>query len=126
MADGREPLHLRREREPVTETAARLRRLGPPHARARAPAVVLGGAGAAFAAGALGLALAPRLAGVALGWALIAASAVAAAWAVRRARREAAAAALGRLVETAAATRAGSIVGIVGAPPAARAGTSAA
>jgi hypothetical protein len=108
----------------VTETAARLRRLGRPHARARALAVVLGGAGGAFAAGALGLALAPRLAGVALAWVLVAASAVAAVWAARRARREAAAAALGRLVETAAATRAGSVVGVVGAAPAARAGTS--
>ena len=108
----------------MTETAARLRRLGRPHARARALAVVLGGAGGAFAAGALGVALAPRLAGVALAWALIAASAGAAVWAVRRARREAAAAALGRLVEAVTATRAGSVVGVVSPPLPAAAGTS--
>src|SRR5882672_9389680 len=97
----------------MTETALRLRRLGRPHARARALAVLLGSAGAAFAAAALGLALAPRLPGVALAWVCIAASVVAAAWAVRRARRESAAAAVGRLVERAAKTRAGSIVGVV-------------
>ncbi|HEV8264027.1 MAG TPA: hypothetical protein VGQ06_03685 [Gemmatimonadales bacterium] len=97
----------------MTETAVRLRRLGLPHARARALAVVLGSAGAVLAAAALGLALAPRLAGVTFAWALIAASAAGAAWAVRRSRREAAAAALGRLVERAAGTRAGSVVGVV-------------
>src|SRR5258706_428788 len=37
----------------MTETARRLRRLGAPHARARAFAVVLGGLGAALAAAAL-------------------------------------------------------------------------
>src|SRR5258706_135774 len=41
----------------MTETARRLRRLGAPHARARAFAVVLGGLGAALAAAALGAAL---------------------------------------------------------------------
>jgi hypothetical protein len=107
----------------VTETAQRLRRLGQPHARARALAVVLGSAGAVFAAAALGLALAPRLTGVALGWACIAASGLAAVWAVRRALREAAAAPVGRLVEAAAQTRAGSIVGVV-SPAAAARGTS--
>jgi hypothetical protein len=107
----------------VTETALRLRRLGRPHARARALAVVLGSAGMAFAAAALGLALAPRLPGVALAWACIVASALAAAWAVRRARREAAAAAVGRLVEATARTRAGSVVGVV-SPAALASGTS--
>src|SRR6267378_3857928 len=108
----------------MTETALRLRRLGQPHARARALAVLLGSAGAAFAAAALGLALAPRLPGVALAWGCIAASALAAAWAVRRARHEAAAATVGRLVERAAQTRAGSIVGVVSPPPAQARGTS--
>ena len=97
----------------MTETALQLRRLGQPHARARALAVLLGSAGAALAAAALGLALAPRLPGVVLAWVCIAASVAAAGWAVRRARREAAAAAVGRLVEAAAQTRAGSVVGVV-------------
>jgi len=107
----------------VTETARRLRRLAQPHARARALAVLLAAAGAVLAAAALGLALAPRLSGVALGWACVAASALAAVWAVRRALREAAAAAVGRLVEASARTRAGSIVGVV-SPAAAASGTS--
>src|SRR5882672_4200078 len=101
----------------MTETALQLRRLGLPHARARALAVLLGSAGAALAAAALGLALAPRLPGVALAWVCIAASVAAAAWAVRRARREAAAGAIGRLVEAAAQTRAGSVVGVVSSAP---------
>jgi hypothetical protein len=97
----------------MTETARRLRRLGSPHARARAFAVILGGLGAALAAAALGLALSPAVPGVTLAWVLIAASAVGAAWAVRRARHESAAPTLGRLIETAAGGRAGSIVGVV-------------
>ena len=108
----------------MTETARRLRRLAQPHARARALAVLLAGAGAVFAAAALGLTLAPRLPGVALGWACVAASALAAVWAVRRALREAAAAAVGRLVEASARTRAGSIVGVVSPAAPARGGTS--
>ena len=98
----------------MTETARRLRRLGAPHARARAFAVLLGGVGAALAAAALGLALSPALSGVTLAWALIVASAGAATWAVLRTRHEADAPALGRLVESAAGGRAGSIVGVVG------------
>jgi len=73
----------------MTETARRLRRLGAPHARARALAVLLGGLGAALAAAALGLALSPAVSGVTLAWALIVASAGAAAWAVLRTRHEA-------------------------------------
>src|SRR6266542_681023 len=72
----------------MTETARRLRRLGAPHARARAFAMVLGGFGAALAAAALGLALAPAVPGIALAWALILVSAAAATWAVRRTRRQ--------------------------------------
>ncbi|MEX2155935.1 MAG: hypothetical protein WD773_03740 [Gemmatimonadales bacterium] len=97
----------------MTETAIRLQRLGVPHARARALAVVLGGVGAALAAAALGLVLAPAVSGVTLAWVLIAASAATAVWAVVRARREAAATTLGRLIETAAGGRAGSVVGVV-------------
>ena len=97
----------------MTETARRLHRLGAPHARARAFSVVLGGLGAALAAAALGLALAPAVPGVTLGWTLVVASAVAATWAVLRTRREAAAPTLGRLIESAAGGRAGSIVGVV-------------
>ncbi len=97
----------------MTETARRLRRLGAPHARARALAVVLGGLGAALAAAALGLALAPAVSGVALAWALVVATAGAATWAVLRTRHEAAAPTLGRLIESAAGGRAGSIVGVV-------------
>jgi len=110
----------------MTETARRLRRLGAPHARARALAVVLGGLGAALAAAALGLALSPAVSGVALAWALIVASAGAAAWVVLRTRREAGAPALGRMIESAAGGRAGSIVGVVSPTAGKGAGSSAA
>ena len=110
----------------MTETARRLRRLGAPHARARALAVVLGGVGAALAAAALGLALAPAVPGIALAWALILVSAAAASWAALRTRREAAAPALGRLIESAAGGRAGSIVGVVSPTAGKGSGSSAA
>src|SRR5258706_11510588 len=97
----------------MTETARRLRRLGAPHARARAFAVVLGGLGAALAAAALGVALSPAFSGVALAWTLVVASAGVATWAVRRARHEAAVPKLGRLIESAAGGRAGSVVRVV-------------
>ena len=95
----------------MTETACRLRRLGAPHARARAFAVVLGGLGAALAAAALGVALSPAFSGVALAWTLVVASAAGATWAVRRTRHEAAAPKLGRLIESAAGGRAGTVPG---------------
>jgi hypothetical protein len=110
----------------MTETARRLHRLGAPHARARALAVVLGGLGAGLAAAALGLALSPALSGVTLAWALILASGAAATWAVLRTRREADAPALGRLIESAAGGRAGSIVGVVSPTAGPSAGSSAA
>ena len=110
----------------MTETARRLRRLGAPHAHARAVAVVLGGLGAALAAAALGLALSPAVSGVTLAWVLIVASAAAATWAVRRARRAAAAPVLGRLIENAAGGRAGSIVGVVSPTAGEGSGSSAA
>ncbi|HEY3221228.1 MAG TPA: hypothetical protein VGJ80_10900 [Gemmatimonadales bacterium] len=110
----------------MTETARRLRRLGAPHARARAFAVVLGGLGAALAAAALGLALSPAVSGVTLAWVLIVVSAAAATWAVLRTRHEAAAHALGRLIESAAGGRAGSIVGVVSPTAGQGSGSSAA
>jgi len=97
----------------MTETARRLHRLGAPHVRARALAVVLAGLGVALAAAALGLVLAPAVPGVTLSWVLIALSVAAAVWAVMRVRREAAAAPIGRLVESATGGRAGSVVGVV-------------
>src|SRR3989442_11718738 len=110
----------------MTETARQLRRLGAPHARARALAVVLGGLGAALAAAALGLALSPAVSGVALAWALIVASAGAAMWVVLLTRREADAPALGRMIESAAGGRAGSIVGVVSPTAGRGVGSSAA
>src|SRR5260370_1818452 len=95
----------------MTETARRLRRLGAPHARARAFAVVLGGLGAALAAAALGVALSPAVSGVGLAWALVVASAGVATWAVRQTRHEAAAPKLGRLIARAAGGRAGRLIG---------------
>ncbi len=108
----------------MTETARRLRRLGLPHARARAFAVVLGGLGAVLAAAALGLVLAPAVPGVTLAWVLIALSAAAAVWAGVRARREATDAPVARLVEAASGGRAGSIVGVVSPTVGAGGGTS--
>src|SRR5437867_4902481 len=110
----------------MTETARRLRRLGTPHARARALAVVLGGLGAALAAAALGIALSPAVSGVTLAWLLIAASAAGAIWALRRTRREPTAPVLGRLIEDAAGGRAGSIVGVISPTAGQGSGSSAA
>ena len=106
----------------MTDTALRLRRLGGPHARARAGAVLLTSAGVALAIAAAGLALAPRVTAVVVAWLLIAASAGAALWLARRAGNPATPAAVGRLVETAAGTRAGSVVGVLA--PAASVGAS--
>src|SRR5213083_177211 len=106
----------------MTETGRRLRRLGAPHVRARALAVVLGGLGAALAAAALGLALAPAVSGVTLAWALVVASAAGAIWALRWTRRAAAAPVLARLIERGG--RGGSIVGVVSPTAAKGAGSS--
>ncbi len=108
----------------MTDTAARVRRLGLPHARARAGAVLLASAGVAFGSAAAGLALAPRVAAVLGAWLFIAAAAGVAAWLVRRARRRAAPPVVGRLVEAMAGIRAGSVVGLL-APPTRTAGASA-
>jgi len=107
----------------VTDTAVRLRRLGVPHARARAGAVLLTSAGVAFAIAGAGLTLAPRVGAVVVAWLLIAGILGAAVWLMRRAGRPAAPAAVGRLVEMTAGTRAGSVVGVLA--PAASAGASA-
>ena len=107
----------------MTDTAARLRRLGLPHARARAGAVLLTSAGVACGIAAAGVALAPRVAAVLGAWVLIVAVGGAALWVARHAGRRAAPAAVGALVEAAAGTRAGSVVGLL-APPA-TAGASA-
>ncbi len=106
----------------MTDTALRLRRLGLPHARARAGAVVLTSAGVAFAIAGAGLELAPRVAAVVGAWLSIAAVTAAAAWLARRAGRRAAPAVVGRLIEAAAGTRRGSVVGLLA--PAAGAGAS--
>src|SRR5438876_10812583 len=106
----------------MTETGRRLRRLGAPHVRARALAVVLGGLGAALAAAALGLALAPAVSGVTLAWALVVVSAAGAIWALRWTRRAAAAPVLARLIERGG--RGGSIVGVVSPTAAKGAGSS--
>src|SRR6266568_1455821 len=107
----------------MTETARRLRRLGAPHARARAFAMMLGGLGAALAAAALGLALSPAVSGVTVAWMLIATSGVGAIWGLGRGRGAAGGPVWGRLIESAAGGggageggggRAGSIVGVVG------------
>ena len=101
----------------MTGTAARLRRLGRPHARARAGAVLLAGAGLGFAIAALGLRLAPHVAGVVGAWLAIAAVLVVAVGFARRVRLDAAPQALGRLVETTVGTRAGSVVGLLAPTP---------
>jgi len=108
----------------VTDTALRLRRLGSPHARARAGAVLLTSAGVVLALAGAGLALAPRVAPVLLAWLLIVGVVGVALWVARRARRIVGPPVVGRLVEAAAGTRAGSVVGLLAPPPAATTGAS--
>ena len=107
----------------MTATAVQLRRLGSPHARARAGAVLLTSAGVASAIAAAGLALAPRVGAVVGAWLLIALVAVAGVWMADRARRGAAPGVVGRLVEHASRTRMGSVVALLA--PSATAGASA-
>ncbi len=99
----------------MTDTAARLRRLGRPHALARAGAVLVASAGAALAIAGAGVALAPNVAAVLVAWLLIGGVTGMAARLALRAGRHAAAPAVGRLVETATGGRPGSIVGLVAA-----------
>src|SRR5207302_1115722 len=119
VAHGRQSLHVRRELHPVTGRGAamRLGRLGLPHARARATAVLLAGVGLAAALAALGVRLAPRVAGVIAAWLAIAGVAAVAAWAARRVRRATAPPELGRLAEREGGGRAGSVVGVLAPPP---------
>jgi len=99
----------------VTDTAARLRRLGRPHALARAGAVLVASAGAALAIAGAGVALAPSVAAVLVAWLLIGGVTGMAARLALRAGCHATAPAVGRLVETATGGRPGSIVGLVAA-----------
>ena len=99
----------------MTDTAARLRRLGRPHALARAGAVLVASAGAALAIAGAGVALAPNVAAVLVAWLLIGGVTGMAARLALRAGRHATAPAVGRLVETATGGRPGSIVGLVAA-----------
>ncbi len=109
----------------MTDTALRLRRLGSPHARARAGAVLLTSAGVVLALAGAGLALAPGVAPVLIAWLLIAGVTVTAVALARRAGRIVAPQLVGRLVETAAGARAGSVVGLIAPGTAARRGGGA-
>ena len=97
----------------MTETARRLRRLGAPHARARALAAVLAGAGAALGVAAAGVRLAPRVTAVVLAWLAILGLGAGAVWLAARAARAVADSVVGRLVERHAGARAGSVVGLL-------------
>ncbi len=107
----------------MTDTALRLRRLGSPHARARAGAVLLTSVGVALALAGAGLALAPRVVPVLVAWLLIVGVAGVSVWLARRAGRIVGPPVVGRLVESAAGTRAGSVVGLL--EPGSTAGASA-
>ena len=106
----------------MTDTAARLRRLGRPHALARTGAVLLTSAGAALAIAGAGVALAPSVAAVVGAWLLIGGVTGVAARLALGAGRHAAPPAVARLVEAATGGRPGSIVGLVA--PMASAGAS--
>jgi len=97
----------------MTETARRLRRLGVPHARARALAAVLAGAGAALGVAAAGVRLAPRVTAVVLAWLAILGLGAGAVWLAAHAARAVADSVVGRLVERHAGARAGSVVGLL-------------
>jgi hypothetical protein len=100
----------------VTETIRALRRLGRPHASARALAVLLAGAGVALGAAAVGIRLAPYVAVVLGAWVVIIAVLAAALLLVRRAAGSAAALPLARATEGAAGARAGSVATLLAAP----------
>src|SRR5439155_832239 len=112
---------LRGERDAMTATAPRRRRLGAPPARARALAAALAGVGAALAVAAAGVQLAPAAIAVTLAWIVMVAVAAMALRLAARAARAVADGLVGRLVERHAGARAGSVVGLL-AP---RAGGSA-
>ena len=99
-------------------TAARLGRLGLPHARARAAGVLLAGAGLAGAIAALGVRLAPSVVGVVGAWLAIVGVAAAALRVARLGRRDTSPPELGRIAEREIGGRAGSIIGVLAPPPA--------
>ena len=101
----------------MTETARTLRRLGLPHARARALATLLAGAGVALAAAAAGVRLAPHLVAMLAAWVAIAASLAAAGFLARRAFASAAVSPLARAIETVAGARSGSVAALIATRP---------
>jgi len=105
----------------VTETSARLRRLGAPHVRARRGAVLLLAGGIVLALAALGMRFAPLPAPIVASWAAMLVVVALAIWQGIRARGGASPELLGRLAERAGAARAGSVVGVL---PSKRAATS--
>jgi hypothetical protein len=110
----------------VSETVRRLHRLGSPHTRARALAVLVAGAGAALATAAAGLWLAPHVVGVIAAWIGVVVVLAAASLLAWRAIRRVETPSLARAAEVAAGARAGSIAALVAAPDAPLPGSSAA
>jgi hypothetical protein len=108
----------------VTETSRALRRLGRPHARVRATAVLLGGVGVALGAAAAGVGLAPHVAGVVGAWIVIIAALLVTWRAARAAAHTTAALPLARATEGVAGARAGSLATLLAAPSGAGASTA--
>jgi hypothetical protein len=100
----------------VTETTRALRRLGRPHARARAFAVLLGAGGVALGAAAVGIRLASYVAVVLGAWVAILVVLAMALLSARRAAASAAALPLAHATEGAAGARAGSVATLLAAP----------
>jgi hypothetical protein len=100
----------------VTETARRLRRVALPHARARALAVLLAGAGVVLLAATAGVRFAPGVGAVLGAWLAILAALAAAAVLARRAFRSAALGRVAREAEAAVRARTGSIATVLAAP----------
>jgi len=101
----------------MTQTAARLRQLGLPHARARAGAVLLSSAGVALAVVAGGVWLAPGAIAIVAAWVALGAVVGAGIWGLARAGRATEPRVLARLVERAVGARAGSVLGVLPVPP---------
>jgi hypothetical protein len=100
----------------MTRTAAGLRALAAPHARARVLATALGWAGAALGCAALGIAGAPRPVAVVLAWLGVIVGFGGAVWLARRGQQRLGAPRVARMVEHAARARDGSVVGPAAAP----------
>ncbi len=101
----------------MTETTRTLRRMGLPHARARAVAALLAGAGVALAAAAAGVRLAPHLGAVLGAWVAIAAALAAAGLLARRAFASATVSPLARAAEAVAGARSGSVAALLANRP---------